>query len=218
MLYESKNFSFVFVKCYETFRCSLDHVSWDDIKKFHFVKLTGIWQIFPLINITTKKDINSEKKFSNNTANFPWNELNKPILIYFLGYGPALDRKMYNCSYCDYSGKKADWLLHLRNYHEADKNLVRNVFLSPLLGKRLFFRNLHHTLTIPHFLFPKLWWKFQDFSVTQILREINFGQSRSSKTAIFAFFEGPNFVKLVNFSLQKVHYFIKSRIQKLQMC
>ena len=30
-------------------------------------------------------------------------------------------------------------------------------------------------------------WKFQDFSVTQILREINFGESRNSKTAFLAF-------------------------------
>ena len=29
-------------------------------------------------------------------------------------------------------------------------------------------------------------WKFKDFSVTQILREINFGESTSFKTAIFA--------------------------------
>ena len=29
-------------------------------------------------------------------------------------------------------------------------------------------------------------WKFQDFSVIQILREINFGDSRSSKIAVFA--------------------------------
>ena len=27
-------------------------------------------------------------------------------------------------------------------------------------------------------------WKFQDFSVTQILREINFGEYKSAKTAI----------------------------------
>ena len=31
-------------------------------------------------------------------------------------------------------------------------------------------------------------WKFQDFSVIQILREINLGESRSPKTAIFAIF------------------------------
>ena len=46
-------------------------------------------------------------------------------------------------------------------------------------------------------------WNFQDFSVIQIFREINFGESRSSKTAIFAIFEGLNFVKFVNFSFQK---------------
>ena len=33
-------------------------------------------------------------------------------------------------------------------------------------------------------------WKFHDFPITQILREMNFGESRSSKTAVFAFFEG----------------------------
>ena len=30
-------------------------------------------------------------------------------------------------------------------------------------------------------------WKFQDFSATQILREINFGEFRSTKTAVFPF-------------------------------
>ena len=38
-------------------------------------------------------------------------------------------------------------------------------------------------------------WKFQDFSVIQILREINFGQSRSSKTAVFAIFEPLNVLR-----------------------
>ena len=50
-------------------------------------------------------------------------------------------------------------------------------------------------------------WKFQDFSVAQILREINFGESRSSKTAI-----------LINFSLQKVHKIIKIKNQNLYIC
>ena len=56
-------------------------------------------------------------------------------------------------------------------------------------------------------------WKLQYFSaqfgnfifflhtIIQILCEINFGESISSKTAVFAFFEGLNFVHLVNFSL-----------------
>ena len=55
--------------------------------------------------------------------------------------------------------------------------------------------------------------KFQDFSVTQILREINFGEFRSSKNAIFAIFGTPNFIDLVNFSLQKVQKFMKIKIQ-----
>ena len=48
-------------------------------------------------------------------------------------------------------------------------------------------------------------WKFHDFSVTQILREINFGESRSSENAVFAIHWAQN---LVNFSLQKVQKFI----------
>ena len=42
-------------------------------------------------------------------------------------------------------------------------------------------------------------WKFQDFSIAQILREINFGDSRSAKSAVFAIFGALNFVDLVNF-------------------
>ena len=47
-------------------------------------------------------------------------------------------------------------------------------------------------------------WKFHDFLITQILREINLGESGSSKTTIFAIFGALNFVNLVDFSLQKV--------------
>ena len=36
-------------------------------------------------------------------------------------------------------------------------------------------------------------WKLQDFSVTQILREINFTKSRSQKSAILVFLEGSEF-------------------------
>ena len=36
-------------------------------------------------------------------------------------------------------------------------------------------------------------WKFQNFSVTQILREINFGNSRSLKTAVFSCFTASEF-------------------------
>ena len=34
-------------------------------------------------------------------------------------------------------------------------------------------------------------WRFQEFYITEILREINFVASRSGKTAIFAQFYGP---------------------------
>ena len=58
-------------------------------------------------------------------------------------------------------------------------------------------------------------WKFQDFSVTQILREIKFEESRSAKTAVFAILEALNSVDLVNSSLQKVQKFIKIKFQSL---
>ena len=47
-------------------------------------------------------------------------------------------------------------------------------------------------------------WKFQDFSITQIIREINFRNSGSWKTAIFALSEAPNFVLLISKSA-KIH-------------
>ena len=61
-------------------------------------------------------------------------------------------------------------------------------------------------------------WKFHDFSIAQILREINFGESRSSKTAVFAILGAVNFVDLVKFSLQKVQKFIRIKIQSLSIC
>ena len=36
-------------------------------------------------------------------------------------------------------------------------------------------------------------WKFQDFFITQILREINFGDSRSAKSAILTHLEALKF-------------------------
>ena len=40
-------------------------------------------------------------------------------------------------------------------------------------------------------------WKVQDFYITQILREINFEDSTSAKTAVFAILWALNFVHLV---------------------
>ena len=47
-----------------------------------------------------------------------------------------------------------------------------------------------------------------NFSVNQILREINFAECMS-ETAVFATLGAVNFVNLVYFSLQKVQKFIK---------
>ena len=55
-------------------------------------------------------------------------------------------------------------------------------------------------------------WKFQEFSVAKILREINFRKSRSPKTAVFAICGALNFVDLVKFSVQKLQKFKKSKL------
>ena len=47
--------------------------------------------------------------------------------------------------------------------------------------------------------------KFEDFSITQILREIDFGILEVQKLPFFAILEAVNFVNLVNFSLPKIH-------------
>ena len=47
------------------------------------------------------------------------------------GYGPAPDRKVYNCKYCEYNGKKLEWLAHLKSAH-SDKNLVCKLILCNL--------------------------------------------------------------------------------------
>ena len=61
-------------------------------------------------------------------------------------------------------------------------------------------------------------WKFQDFSVTQILREINFGKSKSSKTDIFATLGVLNFVSFVKFRLAKVQKFKKKLKFRASQC
>ena len=56
---------------------------------------------------------------------------------------------------------------------------------------------------------------FRIFCITQILREINFWDSRSAKPFVFATSKAVNFVNLADFSLQKVQKFIKMKIQSL---
>jgi len=58
-----------------------------------------------------------------------------------------------------------------------------------------------------------------NFSVIQILREINFGTSRSSKSLVFFAISGAlNFVYLADFILQRMQKFMKTKIQSLYMC
>ena len=61
-------------------------------------------------------------------------------------------------------------------------------------------------------------WKFQDISITQILSEINFVDSRSAKTAIFAILGAVNLIIMVNFSFLKMQKFMKIKIHSLEMC
>ena len=62
-------------------------------------------------------------------------------------------------------------------------------------------------------------WKFRDFSVFQILREMNFGACRSSKIAVFASFRGFEFCYLIwqNFSLQNVSKFRASKCVEISV-
>ena len=53
---------------------------------------------------------------------------------------------------------------------------------SPFFGILAMFTKFSYTM-----------WKFHDFSATQILREINFKDSRRAKTAIWTHLEAVNF-------------------------
>ena len=60
-------------------------------------------------------------------------------------------------------------------------------------------------------------WNCQDFSVIQILREINFEQYIKSKTAGFFIFWGLDFVNFIYCILQIVETLIEIKIQSLYM-
>ena len=53
-------------------------------------------------------------------------------------------------------------------------------------------------------------WKFDDFSITQILREINFGNSRSAKSVILAH------LGILNFAFYEILHFLKTEFIKLE--
>ena len=51
-------------------------------------------------------------------------------------------------------------------------------------------------------------WKFHDFSITQILREINFGDCKSAKSAILTHLEA------LNFDFYEIVHFLKAQINQ----
>ena len=59
-------------------------------------------------------------------------------------------------------------------------------------------------------------WKFHYFSVIQILREINFGESISYKDTVFDILWAMTFGHLVNISLQRVQKFTKLKYRASQ--
>ena len=56
-------------------------------------------------------------------------------------------------------------------------------------------------------------WKFQDFSTTQILREINFGHFEAQKTAIWTIWAALDFEFLGTLTLSNVKFFQKSKFE-----
>ena len=56
-------------------------------------------------------------------------------------------------------------------------------------------------------------WKLQDFHVTQILREINFGDSRSTKAAILTHLEALNFASYEFLHFLKAEIYLISEFQ-----
>ena len=52
-------------------------------------------------------------------------------------------------------------------------------------------------------------WKFQNFAITQILREINFGDSTSAKSAILTH------LVVLNFALYEISHFLKEEIYQI---
>ena len=54
-------------------------------------------------------------------------------------------------------------------------------------------KNIYFQMNFNMYFYAVTVWKFQDFSITQILREINFGGSRSAKSATLTHLDSLNF-------------------------
>ena len=82
-----------------------------------------------------------------------------------------------------------------KQYQHCDVNILTNRKFNKRSTKGEIVSNGKLFDTIQHC--SKTVWKFQEFSVNQILCEINYGESKGSKSVVFAIF-----------SLQKVQKFI----------
>ena len=63
-------------------------------------------------------------------------------------------------------------------------------------------------------------WKFHDFSITQILREINLGDYRSAKSAVLTHLEAPNsdFYEFLHFLKAEIYQIAQFRAPKIAKC
>ena len=61
-------------------------------------------------------------------------------------------------------------------------------------------------------------WKFHDFSITQILHEINFEDSRSAKYAILTHMEVLNFAfyEILHFLKAEIWHFLKAELDQIK--
>ena len=72
---------------------------------------------------------------------------------------------------------------------EIVAQILSNIFVECVTVIQMTHNFLYKVLPI----LPFTVWKFHDFQITQILREINFRDSRSAKFAIKTLLEAPNF-------------------------
>jgi len=103
----------------------------------------------------------------------------------------------------------------VENIHEKVNQYPRNLLHNKQRHLVVTLENVFKTCekgTI--FKLIKAVWKFQDFSVIQILRQISVEGFRDSKTAVIVFLLLWNLLLWKNFSLQKVQ-FMKTKFQSL---
>ena len=90
--------------------------------------------------------------------------------------------------------ERRNTFLSIRNFVKSTYNMIhwQKKLISRKFCSKLVREKFQHTV-----------WKIHNYSVIQILHEINFRECRSSKTTFFAIIGALNFVILVNFSLHK---------------